>query len=61
MHANYKQLHIGTCNGCENSESVIACNYRTRSNYSNILIPRTASFSILFPSKFIEHAEFRIF
>jgi len=34
--------------------------YRTRSNYSNILIPRTTSFSILFPSEFIEHAEFRI-
>ena len=26
-----KQLHIGTCNGCENSESVIACNYAARS------------------------------
>jgi len=35
--------------------------YRTRSNYSNILLPRTTSFSILFPSKFIEHAEFQIF
>jgi len=35
--------------------------YRTRSNYSNILIPRTTSFSILFPSEFIEHAESRIF
>ena len=31
MHANYKQLHIGICNGCENSESVIACNYAARS------------------------------
>ena len=31
MHANSKQLHIGTCNGCENSESVIACNYAARS------------------------------
>jgi len=31
MHANHKQLHIGTCNGCENSESVIASNYAARS------------------------------
>ena len=26
-----KQLHISTCNGCENLELVIACNYAARS------------------------------
>ena len=32
--------------------------YRTRSNYPNILIARTARLLILFPSRFVEHAEF---
>ena len=34
--------------------------YRTRSNYSNILIARTARLLILFPSYFVEHAEFLV-
>ena len=32
--------------------------YCTRSNYPNILIARTARLLILFPSHFVEYAEF---
>ena len=32
--------------------------YCTRSNYPNILIARTACLLILFPSHFVEYAEF---
>ena len=32
--------------------------YRTRSNYPNILIARTVRLLILFPSHFVEYAEF---
>ena len=34
--------------------------YRTRSNYPNILIARTARLLILFPSHFVEYAEFLV-
>ena len=34
--------------------------YRTRSNYPNILIARTARLLILFPSHCVEYAEFLI-
>jgi len=32
------QLHNGTCNGCENSESVIACNYAACSGSPHLCI-----------------------
>ena len=34
--------------------------YRTHSNYPNILIARTACLLILFPSHFVEYAEFLV-
>ena len=38
----------------------VYCVYRTRSNYPNILIARTACSLILFPSHFVEYAEFLV-